>query len=108
MSLNMASSEVREMGSGPKGGGLSLGTCCTSSENICRGNLAEPGKKGEKGRGDKRECDDEGGREGVCSLTMLNSIDLVNEPLVGELGGERGHKVNSAVQQNQCVYQGSH
>ena len=39
---------------------------------------------------------------------MLNAIDLVNEPLVGELGGERGHKVDSAVHQNQCVDPGSH
>ena len=52
MSLNMLSSEVREMERGPVGGGLSFGTCCTSSENICRGNLAASVAKGrEKGEG---------------------------------------------------------
>ena len=40
ISTNMFSSEFKTRPRGPEGGGAPFGACCTSSENIWRGNLA--------------------------------------------------------------------
>ena len=41
---------------------------------------------------------------GVC--TIGDAVDLVDEPLVGELGGQRGEQVHVPVQQKQRVKHG--
>ena len=40
-------------------------------------------------------------------LTVLNAIDLINETLIGQLSGQRGHKVNGAIQQHQGINGGN-
>ena len=40
----------------------------------------------------------------AASLTVCDAVNFVDEALVGELSGERGHEVNRPVQQHHGIY----